>query len=60
MIGTQKKFIFLMRVHDQREQIVDIRLSIVKPLGDQWLMELYDYMIQKPKLLLMDFVDVEF
>ena len=49
-----------MRVHDQRKQIVDITLSIIKPLGDQWLMELYDYMLQKPKLLLMDFVNVEF
>ena len=49
-----------MRVHDQREKIVDIRLGIIKLLGAQWLMELYDYMLQKPKLLLMDFVDVEF
>ena len=30
------------------DKVVDLKLSIVKPLGAQWLKEAYDYMLQHP------------
>ncbi len=27
----------------EKEHVVDLKLSIVKPMGAQWLIELYDY-----------------
>ena len=33
--------------------VVDLKMSIVKPLGAQWLMETYDYIWQSPKSLKM-------
>ena len=30
---------------------VDLRLSIVKPLGAQWMIQLYDYMKSKPEII---------
>ena len=32
-------------------QPVDLRMSVVKPLGAKWLMNLYDYMKQKPDII---------
>ena len=38
---------------DQQEGMlpVDLRLSIVKPLGAQWMIELYDYFKSKPDII---------
>ena len=38
---------------DQKEGIspVDLRLSIVKPLGAQWMIKLYDYVKSKPDII---------
>ena len=30
---------------------VDLRLSVVKPLGAQWMMKLYDYLKSKPEII---------
>ena len=30
---------------------VDLRLSIVKPLGAQWMMKVYDYMKSNPEII---------
>ena len=38
-----------------KEGVVDLKLSVVKPLGAQWLMDLYDYMLQKPELIINGF-----
>ena len=39
----------------EKEHVVDLKLSIVKPMGAQWLIELYDYMLQKPDLIINGF-----
>ena len=38
---------------DQQEEMspVDLRLSIVKPLGAQWMIKLYDYLKSKPDII---------
>ena len=36
-------------------EVVDLKLSIVKPLGAQWLIELYNYMLQKPEFVINGF-----
>ena len=48
------------KIHDSldsmnKEGVVDLKLSVVKPLGGQWLMDLYDYMLQKPELIINGF-----
>ena len=30
---------------------VDLRLSVVKPLGAQWMIQLYDYLKSKPEIV---------
>lgn len=34
---------------------VDLKLSIVKPVGAKWLMEMYDYFKTKPQILINGF-----
>lgn len=33
------------------KQPIDLRLSVMKPLGAKWLVELYDYMKGKPDII---------
>lgn len=40
---------------DKNDQNVDDRLSIIKLLGAQWLMDLHDYMLQKPEIIINGF-----
>ena len=37
---------------------VDLKLSIVKPLGAKWMMGLYDYMKSKPEIIINGFKEV--
>ena len=37
------------------QEIVDTRLSIMKPLMAQWMMHLYDYMLSKPNIIISGF-----
>ncbi len=37
------------------EKLVDLRLSVVKPLGAQWLIDVYDYMKSKPEIIVNGF-----
>ena len=36
-------------------EVVDLKLSVVKPLGAQWLIQLYDYMLQIPEFIINGF-----
>ena len=36
---------------EQDIQPVDLRLSIVKPIGAQWMIELYDYLKGNPSII---------
>ena len=36
-------------------EMVDLALSIVKPLGAQWLRDLYDYMLSRPEIIINGF-----
>lgn len=38
-----------------KDKVVDLKLSIVKPLGAQWLKEAYDYMLQHPDIIVNGF-----
>ena len=40
---------------DQPVVPVDLKLSIVKPIGAKWLMELYDYLKAKPEIIINGF-----
>ena len=35
------------------DETVDLALSIVKPLGAKWLIEMYDYFLQKPEVIMV-------
>ena len=37
------------------EKSIDLKMSIVKPLGAQWLIELYNYMKSKPEIIVNGF-----
>ena len=41
------------QLHEPPTQVdpVDLRLSIVKPLGAQWMMKVYDYMKSNPEII---------
>ena len=46
------------QLHGSKENVVqpvDLRLSIVKPLGAKWIVGLYDYMKSKPNIIRMAF-----
>ena len=38
------------------DETVDLALSIVKPLGAKWLIEMYDYFLQKPEVITNGFL----
>ena len=33
------------------DETIDLALSIVKPLGAKWLIEMHDYFLQKPEII---------
>ena len=35
--------------------VVDLKMSIVKPLAAHWLVELYDYLLTKPAIIVNGF-----
>ena len=37
------------------DQLVDLRMSIVKPLGERWLIDMYDHMKSKPEIITSGF-----
>jgi len=37
---------------------VDLRLSVVKPTGAQWIVKLYDYIKGHPKIIITGFKNV--
>ena len=39
-------------------QPVDLRLSVVKPIGAQWMIELYDYLKGNPSIIAHGFKHV--
>ena len=41
----------LQRGKETALQPVDLRMSVVKPLGARWMMNLYDYMKLKPDII---------
>lgn len=43
----------------ESSRIIDLKLSVVKPSGAQWLMDLYDDMLQKPELIINGFRGAE-
>jgi len=40
--------------------MVDLALSTVKPLGAQWLRDLYDYMLSKPEIVINGFSGLDY
>lgn len=41
-----------LKADDQHEyQFVDLKLSIVKPLGAKWMVSMYDYFLSKPEII---------
>ena len=38
-------------VQTQAVQLVDLRLSIMKPLGARWMVNLFDYLKSKPEII---------
>ena len=36
---------------NKEKTLTDLRLSIVKPLGAKWMVDLYNYIKQKPKIV---------
>ena len=42
------KQVCLQLQQNGKQSPIDLRLSIVKPLGAQWMVELYDYLKSKP------------
>ena len=40
---------------DQPVVPVDLKLSVVMPIGAKWLMELYDYLKAKPEIIINGF-----
>lgn len=39
----------------KKEETVDLKMSVVKPLGAHWLKELYDYMLLNPNIIINGF-----
>ena len=37
------------------DETVDLAVSIVKSLGAKWLIEMYDYFLQKPEIIINGF-----
>ena len=37
-------------LEDQVDEEVDIRLSIMKPIMAQWMIDLYDYLVSRPDI----------
>ena len=35
--------------------VVDLKMSIMKPLGAGWLMEMHDYLVSKPEIIVNGF-----
>ena len=42
---------------DEYEPTVDLQMSVVKSLGAQWLIEMYDYMKSRPDIISNGFRD---
>ena len=40
-------------------QLVDLRLSVVKPIGAQWMIDLYDYLKGNPTIITHGFKHVD-
>ena len=40
-----------------KEKQLDLRVSVMKPLGAKWLVELYDYLKGKPDIVKNGFKD---
>ena len=36
-------------------ETVDLKMSVLKPLGAKWLMEMYDHMLMKPEIIINGF-----
>ena len=45
------KQVCLQLEQNAKQSLVDLHLSIVKPLGAQWMVELYDYLKSKPDII---------
>ena len=39
--------------------LIDLRMSVVKPLGLQWMISLHDYLRGKPEIIQNDFKDIK-
>ena len=39
----------------KKEETVDLKMSVVKPLGARWLKEVYDYMLLNPNIIINGF-----
>ena len=40
------------------QKMIDVRLSVMKPLGAKWLVQMHDYFKSKPDIILNGFKDV--
>ena len=41
-------------------ETVDLKMSVMKPLGAKWLMEMYDHMLMKPEIIINGFKGAAF
>ena len=54
-IGTQRKFAVMQFQGLESKEPVDLRLTIVKPLGAQWVISLHKYLKSKPQIIQNEF-----
>ena len=40
---------------DGKDTGVDLKMSVVKPLGAEWLIDLYNYLLSKPEIIVSGF-----